>query len=92
MAQIKIDKNTKLGRGATATIYKANFDGVLYAAKVYNDKNRFNKAKIEAMLSNPPANILIKFADEVFPQLAWPQKIFRLDNGQTHGYLMPIID
>lgn len=92
MAQIKIDKNTKLGRGATATIYKANFDGVLYAAKVYNDKNRFNKAKIEAMLSNPPANILIKFADDVFPQLAWPQKIFRLDNGQTHGYLMPIID
>jgi serine/threonine protein kinase len=92
MAQIKIDKNTKLGRGATATIYKANFDGVLYAAKVYNDKNRFNKAKIEAMLSNPPANILIKFADEVFPQLAWPQKIFRLDNGETHGYLMPIID
>lgn len=92
MAQIKIDKSSKLGRGATATIYKAHFDGNVYAAKVYNDINRFNKAKIEAMLSNPPANILIKFADEIFPQLAWPQKIFRLDNGQTHGYLMPIID
>ncbi len=90
MARIKIDPNIILGKGATATIYKAHFEGVICAAKVYNDSKRFNKNKIDAMLANPPTNLFIQFADEVYPQLAWPKQIIRVNNG--HGYIMPIID
>lgn len=92
MTVIKIDKNSKLGKGATATIYKAYYADELYAVKLYNENIRFNKAKIDAMLSNPPANLFIKFADDVFPQLAWPQKLVNFDDGVTNGYLMPVID
>ena len=90
MTGIKIELNSTLGKGATATIYKAHFEGQVCAAKIYNASKRFNKDKIDAMLANPPTNLFIQFADEVYPQLAWPKQIIRVNDG--HGYIMPIID
>jgi serine/threonine protein kinase len=90
--KFSIDKKTQLGRGATATIYKAiDNDGEECAAKIYNEETTVNKEKINAMLSNVPANVTIDFAGKTYPQLAWPTSLLE-SNGTPTGYLMPLVD
>lgn len=90
-SKILVDRKAHLGRGATATIYKANNNGDVCAAKIYNQDTAVNKAKINAMLSNVPANITIEMDGKKYPRLAWPTKLLE-SNGTPTGYLMPLVD
>jgi len=89
---LNIDKKTVLGKGATASIYKASLDGVSFAAKIYNETTGINKAKINAMLSNAPNQLKLDSNGAEAPLLAWPIKIIESDTGSAIGYLMPLID
>ena len=63
-----IDKSIQLGKGATAYIYKAKLDNETCAAKIYHPGVVVDELKIEAMISNVPANVNIDFAGRTFPQ------------------------
>ncbi len=83
---------TPLGRGATAIIYPAVFQGEPCAAKIYHQDRALDTAKITAMLANVPANVRIRVAGDRHPQLAWPFAILSDRSGRDVGYLMPLVD
>jgi serine/threonine protein kinase len=89
---VEINPKNQLGKGATAIIYKAEFNSEIVAAKIYHPDKRVNEPKISAMLLNKPDNIHIKFAGSTYPQIAWPFATLRDENGVAAGYLMPLVD
>jgi len=89
---VTVDTTKELGRGATATIYKASLDGKIYAAKIYNAAKGDSLSKVEAMLTNPPGSVFIEFAGATYPQLAWPTALLKSEQGHAVGYLMPLVD
>ncbi len=90
----KATVNTKLtlGRGATAIVYQATFQGEIFAAKIYHQDRAIDKVKIEAMLANVPSNMRIQVAGERHPQFAWPLAWLSDSSGRPAGYLMPLLD
>lgn len=88
----EVSISTPLGRGATAIIYPAVFQGEPCAAKIYHQDRTLDTAKITAMLANVPANVRIRVAGDRHPQLAWPFAILSDRSGRDVGYLMPLVD
>lgn len=61
-------------------------------AKIYHDPDKLNRAKIEAMIQNPPEHLTVKIGSREYPQYAWPTRLI-LDQGKRAiGYVMPRID
>ena len=87
-----IDLNAKLGRGATALVYRVNFEGKLYAAKIYHQGIDFNGEKIRAMLDNQPNNKDVIFNGQEYPQIAWPIAIIEDENRKEVGFLLSLVD
>jgi TonB family protein len=87
-----IDESRKLGRGATATVYKVQFNGKDLAAKIYHSGRVFNKTKIQAMLDYPPQNCEVIQNGQEYPQFAWPQFLVLDENNVEVGFLMPLVD
>lgn len=90
--KIIVYQDSPLGRGATATVYKASINGRSYAAKIYTDKSKLNLKKIEAMIANPPTDLTGVTAGINYPRYSWPISIIEDDVGQALGYAMPIVD
>lgn len=88
----QIDTRTKLGRGATATIYNLTFGGESWAAKIYHQDRGLNSEKILAMLANTPSNTKITVDGRNYPQFAWPAAQLKDRYGAQVGYLMPLVD
>jgi serine/threonine protein kinase len=90
--KIVVYRDSSLGKGATATVYRATINGGNYAAKIYHDKSKLNTKKIEAMIANPPDNLTGETAGVVYPRYSWPLSIIEDDSGNSVGYVMPLID
>ena len=91
-AKAIIDTGAKLGRGATATIYRVRYGGGAWAAKVYHKDRGLNSEKVLAMLANVPANRQIEVGGRSYPQFAWPCALLKDRRGADVGYLMPLVD
>ncbi len=89
---VDISPTNQLGKGATAVIYKVEFESEVVAAKVYHANKKVDEPKIRAMLSNKPDDIHISFAGVTYPQIAWPFATLKDEHGVTAGYLMPLVD
>jgi DNA-binding helix-hairpin-helix protein with protein kinase domain len=87
-----VDETAKLGRGATANVYRVHFDGKDLAAKIYHQGRLFNKDKIRAMLENPPDDREVISHGQEYPQFAWPLFIILDRTGNEVGFLMPLVD
>jgi serine/threonine protein kinase/peptidoglycan hydrolase-like protein with peptidoglycan-binding domain len=87
-----IDESRKLGRGATANVYRVQFNGKDLAAKIYHSGRVFNKTKIQAMLDHPPQNCEVIQNGQEYPQFAWPQFLVLDENNVEVGFLMPLVD
>jgi serine/threonine protein kinase len=87
-----VDETAKLGRGATANVYRVHFDGKDLAAKIYHQGRLFNKDKIRAMLENPPDDREVISHGQEYPQFAWPLFIIWDKTGNEVGFLMPLVD
>jgi len=87
-----IDESRKLGRGATANVYRVQFNGKDLAAKIYHSGRIFNKTKIQAMLDHPPQNCEVIQNGQEYPQFAWPQFLVLDENNVEVGFLMPLVD
>ncbi|MFI3241480.1 MAG: hypothetical protein R3Y43_02820 [Alphaproteobacteria bacterium] len=63
-------------------------------AKIFhtNKNSAINRAKLEAMLLNPPAIEDINKDGETFCQIAWPEAVLEDENGFCVGYIMPLIN
>ena len=90
--KLSIDESRKLGRGATANVYRVQFNGKDFAAKIYHSGRVFNKTKIKAMLDHPPQNCEVIQNGQEYPQFAWPQFLVLDDNNVEVGFLMPLVD
>ena len=90
--RISVHTDVPLGKGATATVYRASVNGAFYAAKIYTDKRKLNLKKIEAMISNPPTGLMGMTAGINYPRYSWPISIIEDHSGQAIGYAMPIVD
>jgi len=90
--EVIIHHDLVLGKGATAIVYRASIDRNLYAAKIYHDKEKLNLKKIEAMIANPPSNLMGVTAGITYPRYSWPISIIEDSTGQPIGYVMPLID
>jgi serine/threonine protein kinase len=87
-----IDTRSKLGRGATATVYRVIHEGKPFAAKIYHDSKTLNTKKILAMLANVPENSISNLNGLNYPKYAWPLALIKNDKGAGIGYLMPLVD
>ena len=92
IASLFVDETAKLGRGATANVYRVHFDGKDLAAKIYHQGKLFNKDKIRAMLENPPSDCDVISHGQEYPQFAWPLFIIWDKTGNEVGFLMPLVD
>ena len=90
--KIVVYQDSSLGKGATATVFRAVINGRHYAAKIYHDKTKLNAKKIEAMIANPPDNLTGETAGVVYPRYSWPLSIIEDGSGNSVGYVMPLID
>ena len=54
--EVEIDTSEKLGRGATATVYRLKYLGRIWAAKIFHNEKTVDTEKILAMLVNVPSN------------------------------------
>jgi serine/threonine protein kinase len=89
---IVIDEREKLGRGASANVYRIKIGNKYHAAKIYHDDKSINLAKINAMLNEVPKECFI-FKDGIeYPQFAWPQDVIYDDSGHPVGILLPLVD
>ena len=89
---VRINKLKKLGSGATATVYRTEYQGASVAAKIYDKEVKANSPKLKAMLQNPPTNVFSRVNGRQFPQLAWPMAILKGQYGEDVGCLMPFVD
>jgi serine/threonine protein kinase len=87
-----VDDAEKLGRGATANVYRIHFDGNDFAAKIYHQGRLFNKNKIRAMLENPPIDCEVISHGQEYPRFAWPLFIVSDRANNEVGFLMPLVD
>jgi serine/threonine protein kinase len=89
---LAISLASKLGRGATATVYQVQSDKKLYAAKIYHQDQNFDREKILAMLDVQPENREVVHNGQEYPQFAWPLAIIENDRGDGVGFLLPLVD
>jgi len=89
---INFNQSTKIGEGATATIYRVIYEDEPWAAKIFNKDRTPDIEKLKAMIRNPPlVKKYIKDVGEVY-QLAWPRYILKNELSECVGFLMPFID
>ncbi len=91
-AEVTINVQSKIGRGATATVYKLNYDGHAFAAKIFHNERRIDSEKVLAMLANTPENAEVEANGKTYPQFAWPCALLKNSQGEDIGYLMPLVD
>ncbi|MEI6043349.1 MAG: hypothetical protein WCS37_03045 [Chloroflexota bacterium] len=78
----------KLGGGGEGNIYQIPALPDL-VAKIYHQHNPEHKAKLQAMINNPPPN---PTATQNHISIAWPKEMILNNKGQCLGFLMPYID
>ena len=81
---------TKLGRGATASVYKVKHLKQTFAVKLFTDVSKFNLKKIKDMIALGE-EIKQQGETDFFQLLAWPQALVE-HNGKTTGFAMPVLD
>jgi len=81
-----LDLSTRLGRGATASVYKVTIAGRSYAVKLHSNPDQVDWAKLSAMTELGQRDEY-KFA----LKHAWPVGIIQKD-GQNVGFAMPLYD
>jgi len=91
LGQISINEESKLGVGATATVFKIDFLHTLWAAKIYKDKLP-DENKLKAMIANCPSIAEINEAAGKFVQLTWPKYLVIDTAGDCVGFLMPYLN
>ncbi len=91
LGQISINEESKLGVGATATVFKIEFLNTLWAAKIYKDKLP-DENKLKAMIANCPSIAEINEAAGKFVQLTWPKYLVVDTAGDCVGFLMPYLN
>lgn len=90
---VHIKETDSLGRGAVGyvvPVITAAYQSSV--AKIYHDPARFQPAKIEAMLRNPPKYVAVKIDGNDYPQYAWPTHIMSSLAGKPLGFLMPKVN
>lgn len=91
LKSIDLIQTVILGKGAQANVYKAVAQGKNFAAKIFHSASSLDINKINAMISNPPRNILGEISGFTYPKYSWPRALINEGN-KTVGYLMPLID
>lgn len=91
-----VNTSSIVGRGATATVYKARYDNDdidHLAAKIYSSPSKFNAEKIMAMLRSLNQEVYFKPGENKnHIQLAWPVALLKDNQNQNVGYLMKLFD
>lgn len=79
--------------GGEGDIYRIDeFRGCL--AKIYHRRNNNlvpDRRKIEAMIKQPPKNLVQHVGNRLFPLFAWPTHVVEDEKGNFSGFLMPEI-
>jgi hypothetical protein len=91
LGQVSINEDSKLGVGATATVFKIEFFNTLWAAKIYKDKLP-DENKLKAMIANCPSIAEISDEGVKFVQLTWPKYLVMDTAGDCVGFLMSYLD
>lgn len=81
---MKLD--SRLGRGATANVYKVNIAGNNYAVKIYNKPETVDWQKISAM-----TDLSQRVGYEFVKTHAWPLGLIQSE-GKNIGFAMPLYD
>ena len=81
---------TKLGRGATASVYKVKHLKQTFAVKLFTDVSKFNLKKIKDMIALGE-EIKQQGETDFLQLLAWPQALVE-HNGKTTGFAMSVLD
>ena len=89
---VDVSQPQKIGEGATATVFKVNFEDQNWAAKVYKPEKTNELKKLEAMISSPPPNLSIEEDGKTFVQYTWTKYLLNDSKDKCCGYLMPYID
>ena len=89
---LSINRDLKLGRGATANVYRVDLHGKPFAAKIFHSGRIFPSRKIQAMIIAPPDQCLVVRNGLEYPQLAWPLSIILDDLHNEIGFLLPLVD
>ena len=89
---LSFDESDKLGRGASATVYRVTVGSKIFAAKIYHNDKVINLAKINVMLNEVPKECLVIKDGIEYPQLAWPTDIIYDDVRNPSGILLPLVD
>lgn len=90
--EVEVDDSSRLGRGATATVYKAKFRNKLIAAKIFAPEKKPNIEKISAMISLDPDYVRIDGDGKKHAQLAWPSGLLKDSDDVVRGFMMPLLD
>ena len=91
--RLTLEDSRNLGRGASGTVYSVtNSEYGSSVAKIYHDPAKFDRRKIEAMISTPPRRLMVHIDGEMYPQYAWPTHIIENRPGHGIGYLMPKVE
>ena len=90
VADFSPSEDTKLGRGATANVYRVEHLTNTFAVKLFIDTGKLNLEKIKSMISFGEQ---LKQSREksFFKLLAWPEALVMHD-GDIAGFAMPILD
>jgi hypothetical protein len=89
---LELSSSEKIGEGATATVYKVEFENQNWAAKIYKPEKKNEIQKLEAMIASPPPNLSIVEGEVTFIQYTWTKYLLNDFKGNCCGYLMPYID
>jgi DNA-binding helix-hairpin-helix protein with protein kinase domain len=94
-ARERVALGERIGAGLEAAVYDvAGWNEC--AAKIYHQpRPQRQRAKIEAMLANPPEHLFAKVSASRVPLLAWPTHIVEDEEHGFHGFLMrkmPVAD
>ena len=81
---------SKLGKGATADIYRFQHDSKNFAAKIYKNVKSQDREKIDAMIAMDSAENPAQ-GNIPFCSLTWPMARIE-NNAALVGFAMPILD
>ncbi|WP_181919329.1 ankyrin repeat domain-containing protein [Alkalilimnicola ehrlichii] len=80
-----------IARGGEGTIYRLAGDPPL-VAKLYHRPDLQRRAKVEAMLADPPELPVLERRGRRYVQLTWPVGLLEDARGNFFGYAMPLVD
>jgi serine/threonine protein kinase len=89
---VNINKDKKLGEGATASVYQVDLAGQQYAAKIYKPERVFSPPKLKAMMASPPQFLGGDSDSNGKVKFTWVNHLLKDQDSEVVGFLMPFVD